>query len=163
MCLDDTVRIPLRARDGSVRAYALIDAADADFVNQWRWGINTNGYVQRTQCEGAERFSVMLHRALLGLVRGDDRFGDHINRIRLDNRRSNLRVLDKRTNPQNQSSNRGSSSTFRGVTWCKRSRKWVAQVQVDGRGIYLGSFHDEEAAGNAAREGRKRLLAHAVD
>lgn len=33
----DTVRIPLRARDGSIRAYALVDAADAEWLSQWTW------------------------------------------------------------------------------------------------------------------------------
>ena len=38
------VLIPLRARDGGVRAFAIVDAADADFVDQWRWRLNANGY-----------------------------------------------------------------------------------------------------------------------
>jgi hypothetical protein len=29
--------IPLRAADGSVRAYAIVDDADVDFLDQWRW------------------------------------------------------------------------------------------------------------------------------
>jgi hypothetical protein len=34
--------IPLRARDGSVKAWALIDAADAAWLNQWRWSMFPN-------------------------------------------------------------------------------------------------------------------------
>lgn len=153
---DGSVRIPLRARDGSVRAYAIVDAADAEFANQWRWCLNDGYAVCRTH-------SARLHRVLLGLTHGDGLEGDHINRDRLDNRRANLRVLTKAGNCQNKSSYTGAASPFRGVHWHKTSGKWLANVRANGKVHHLGLFATQEEAAEVAREGRRRLLPHAID
>jgi hypothetical protein len=161
---DDTVRIPLRARDGSVRAYALVDAADADWVNQWRWSLSSKGYVcrgTRTRAEGRQHV-IRLHRELLGLPRVDDgRVGDHINRNKLDNRRSNLRILPKTGNPQNVPSYRGSYSPHRGVTF--HDGKWRARVQVGRKSVFVGHFDTEDAAAEAAQRARAQYLPWSTD
>lgn len=157
---DGAVLIPLRARDGSVRAYAIVDAADADFVNQWRWSLRSGGYVHRGTNSRGHYF---LHRELLGCVEGDGVVVDHINRNRLDNRRSNIRATTKQGNGQNSSSQRGKSSQYRGVHWSKTSKCWIVQVKVDGRAKHIGRFTDEEEAARAAQAARRMHYSHAVD
>jgi hypothetical protein len=49
---------------------------------------------------------------------------------------------------QGESGLRGSSK-YRGVTWCKKSTKWKAQIKYDGKLRHLGTFEDEENAANA--------------
>src|SRR5206468_3438806 len=84
---DATVTLPLRRKDGTIRAYALIDAADAAFVTPWRWHLGER-YVTRTAKINGRGHTIFLHRELLGLPRvSDGRQGDHINRDTLDNRR----------------------------------------------------------------------------
>jgi hypothetical protein len=167
MCSDDTVRIPLRAKDGSVRAYALVDAADAEFVGRWTWRLDAQGYAGRGERVGGRTgpyTHIFLHRELLGLPRGDQAIiTDHINRDRLDNRRANLRALLKASNPQNVPSYRGASSQYRGVSWMKRNRKWIAYVQIEGKQHYLGLFVSEDEAASAAKAARVRLLPYATD
>lgn len=51
---------------------------------------------------------------------------DHINGIRDDNRIENLRETDQTTNKYNRKSCVGSSSSYKGVSWHKRSKKWEA-------------------------------------
>lgn len=155
---DDTVRIPLRAHDGTVRAYTLVDAADAEWVNQWRWYLNGRGYATRHIPIQGRSGSLPLHRALLRLTYGDGRACDHINRDRLDNRRSNLRAASPRENGQNKPSVSGSSSRYRGVTWNKDRQKWQAEVKTLGKHHYLGLFLDEDEAGRVAQDARRRLL-----
>lgn len=168
MRLDDTapdgaVLIPLRARDGSVRAYAIVDAADADWVNQSRWNLVTKGYAQRAVRVGdRQRFRTM-HRELMGLVPGDGLEVDHINRNKLDNRRSNLRVVTRAENAQNMPKYRGSSSRFRGVYLDRSTRKWRANIRIAGRVRSLGCFDDEMEAARVAREARLAALPFAVD
>lgn len=157
-----TAQIPLRARDGSVRAYALIDAADTDFVNQWRWHL-TNRYAARGAYGSKGHYVIYLHRTLLGLTLGDGHQGDHINRNKLDCRRANLRVLTKGDNRQNVDSYRGSSSEHRGVSWDKGRNKWEAMVRIGGQTAYREYFEDETIAAEAARSARLRLLPFAVD
>lgn len=150
--MQDAAYIPLRARDGSIRAHAIVDATDYDRLSRWRWTLRPDGYVyRRSKREG----SVYLHRQLLGLRRGDALFGDHINGDRLDNRRANLRAVTPAESQQNRPSNRRVTSRFRGVSWHAHTRKWRAQVQLDGKSHYLGVFEREEDAAAAAAAFRR--------
>jgi len=161
-----TALVPLHARDRrTVRAYALIDAADAVWASQWRWSL-VNGYASRAECGSAGktiRFS--LHRELLGLAPGDGLDVDHRNRNRLDNRRSNLRILPRAGYPNNQNvpSDAGASSQYRGVSWNGRDKRWMAAVRVNGVQHRLGGFTDEREAAEAARAARARLMPYSVD
>lgn len=160
---DDSVRIPLRARDGSIRAYLLIDAADADFVNQWTWSLGNDGYARRSEWVGRQKRSILLHRELLGLKHRDGLEGNHIDRDRLNCRRRNLRIASKPGNRQNRPSYRNATSQFRGVHWSKAAGKWTAQIKADGRRMHLGVFASEADAAEAARSARARLMPYAVD
>jgi hypothetical protein len=164
MCLEDTVRIPLRARDGSIRTHVLIDAADAGWANQWTWRLDSKGYAKRGQRVDGVYLNIYLHRELLGLPRiADTRGVDHIDRNTLNCRRTNLRILTQAGNMQNQGSRRGATSNERGVCWDRRYGKWVAVLQVGGRQTWLGRFVDERDAIEAVRAARRALMPYAVD
>eukprot|EP00516_Mucochytrium_quahogii_P000954 CAMPEP_0203749198 /NCGR_PEP_ID=MMETSP0098-20131031/3844_1 /ASSEMBLY_ACC=CAM_ASM_000208 /TAXON_ID=96639 /ORGANISM=" , Strain NY0313808BC1" /LENGTH=276 /DNA_ID=CAMNT_0050638185 /DNA_START=240 /DNA_END=1070 /DNA_ORIENTATION=+ len=47
---------------------------------------------------------------------------------------------------QNQKKKKALSSTFRGVSWHKRDRAWVARIWNNGKSEHLGTFHSEERA-----------------
>ena len=164
---DDTARIPLRARDGSVQGYTLIDAADADFVNQWRWHLDLkSGYAIRGQRIGEQggRFRTFsLHRVLLGLTWGDGIEVDHIDLDKLNNRRSNLRIATRDEQMQNLPHRTDGVSKYRGVSFDKRRGKWKAEVQVGKKRQWLGYFITEEAAAEAARETRALLMPYATN
>lgn len=164
MCSDDTVRIPLRARDGSVRAYTLIDAADADFVNQWRWHLLRVGYAARSDHNGGNRRMFYMHRELMGLDHANPLEVDHIDRDRLNNRRGNLRVLTHAQQLQNRPQrNNGWTSQYRGVSWHAQACLWRARIEVNGESLYLGLFPTEEEAAEAAREARAHLMPYATN
>ena len=159
-----TATLPLCSHGGIAVAYVTIDAADAVWASQWRWNRDRDGYAVRGGKNSAgRRTTFKMHRELLGLVVGDGLDADHINRDRLDNRRSNLRSLPHTSNVQNQGSRPGSASKYRGVTWSKHAKKWQAQLNVRGKMHYFGSFDSEDEAGEAALDGRRRLLRYAVD
>jgi hypothetical protein len=158
----DTVRIPLRAKDGSVRAYALIDAADVEWVNRWRWYLTT-GYAARSEVTKRQKRTIFLHRMLLGLRPGDGFEGDHINRDTLDDRRSNLRRVRRAQGHQNLPSQKRGTSSKRGVGWIARLGKWRARLMLDGKEHHLGLFETEQEAAEAARAGRARLMPFSVD
>lgn len=162
MQADSTVRIPLRARDGSVRAYVIVDVDDAEWASRWRWSL-VGGYAYRQRTVAGHRQSLYLHRELLGLMLGDGLEADHIDRDRLNCRRANLRILTRATNNQNRGSRRGSTSPHRGVYWRADRGKWRAEIEIDRRRINLGTFDDEAEAAAAARVARRRLMPYAVD
>lgn len=84
---------------------------------------------------------------------------DHINGVKTDNRISNLRDVTVAQNLQNQRSAQASNTSckFLGVSWDKRKKLWVAQIQVNRKGIYIGRFKTAEEA-HAAYVQKKREL-----
>lgn len=148
-------QIPLRKRDGTVRAYALVDAADyAWLVSLGSWSLNGSGYVRRTFRRDGRQFNQQLHRLILGLDKGDPREGDHIDRNPLNNTRANLRIATPAQNAQNVAG-RGRSQ-FRGVAWHKASQRWQAYVYVgDGRKL-SGRYHRTEVEAALAAESLRR-------
>jgi hypothetical protein len=145
---------------GKPPLWATVDAADFEWLSQWNW--SAGRYVYRPVHANGKRTTLMLHRAILGLEHGDERQGDHINRDRFDNRRSNLRIVTGAQNWQNMPS-KGKTSRYRGVSWCKRDRLWLAQGTVDGRNHNLGRYAREEDAATAALSFRRERLPFAVD
>lgn len=141
-------RIPLRNRQGGIVAHTLIDDADYERLKQWTWRLSGGGYAWRS------RPPVYMHRLLLGLRTGDGKQGDHKDRNPLNNRRRNLRVATPGQNNQNTNGRSGRISRYRGVTWHKARRKWMAQARLDGTNHYLGYFDDEDDAGAAAADWR---------
>lgn len=158
------IQVPLRAKDGSVRAYALIDDIDEPLMAN-RWSLGGKGYAVRTvRFDGRRTYTLALHRAIFGLKRGDPRQVDHVNGDRLDCRRANLRIVPSHAeNRQNVGSLAGSTSQYRGVSWDRRTGKWKAQVKVCGQAHWLGRFADEHEAGEAAAAFRKRHVPYSVE
>lgn len=160
---DGTARLPVRVPHGSTVVYALIDAPDADRLSQWSWYLNTLGYVVRGYRSSGKVLTIRLHREVLGLTELNRQHVDHINRDKLDNRRSNLRITPRGAGGQNKSNYVGSRSLFRGVHLHKESGKWRARLQVNGRKVSVGLFKTELEAAEAVRAARLSLMPYAVD
>lgn len=154
----DAKEIPLHDRHGSVVAYALVSEEDFDRLKQYFWSVDGRGYVQRNIKINGKRTILTMHRDVMGLGRGDRGMVDHINRVRLDNRRENLRVVDNATNKQNGGAHRDSNSRYVGVCWDRRKKKWHARASVRGNLILNKRFATElEAAEAYARARRSHL------
>jgi hypothetical protein len=145
------VLVPLGGKKHPGR-FALVDPEDAERVLSYRWCpamVAQNGDRQYIYAvSGKARPSRYMHRFILGVT--DRRiFVDHKNHDGLDNRRCNLRIG---TNQQNQANSRprsGASSMYKGVSWDRRQRRWIAVITFSGKSHYLGSFHDEREAAEA--------------
>ncbi|MBW0450883.1 HNH endonuclease [Paraburkholderia phenoliruptrix] len=117
----------------------LIDDEDYKNLSQMKWMVDNRGYVRNGHQRGQKKF-VWMHRLILGLSRGDDRIVDHINGVKTDNRRSNLRICSKSENGYNQGAQRNNTTGFKGVTVRKDSGRYMAQIRSRGKKIYLGLF-----------------------
>lgn len=69
---------------------------------------------------------------------------DHINDISTDNRVENLQIVTQRYNARKTQGDY--SSKYKGVSWHKRNKKWVANIQIDSKHKHLGSYTNEYEA-----------------
>lgn len=67
---------------------------------------------------------------------------DHVNRIRGDNRYSNLRLVSNADNNRNTKLCSTNTSGVMGVTWHRCTRKWQATIRHEGQTVYLGLHND---------------------
>jgi hypothetical protein len=158
----DYIAIPLRRRDGTVRAYAKIDYEDAALAG-FRWCLHSKGYPGRIVCAGGCRETIRLNRVILALAPGDGLIAEHIARDPLNNRRANLRAVTHGQNMQNRDANGSSTSRYRGVHWSSRRGMWVAQAGLDGHVHWLGYHDSEEEAAMAARRFREEHMPYTVE
>jgi hypothetical protein len=71
---------------------------------------------------------------------------DHINRNKLDNRKSNLRVCTASQNRMNQPTRGNSTSDYRGVYQPKDKNKWKSVIQHQNKRVFIGYFKEETHA-----------------
>ncbi|HAJ7541587.1 TPA: HNH endonuclease [Escherichia coli] len=85
---------------------------------------------------------------------------DHINRVRTDNRISNLRLVTHSENMQNRKIQKNNKSGYRGVSWDAKYGKWRARINAYGKCINLG-YHDTAELASATFEAA-RMKYHTV-
>jgi hypothetical protein len=138
---------------------ALVDDEDYERVSQFKWCavcLNGGRWYAQSNSFGLPR-QTLLHRFILEL-KPDDPEVDHISGDGLDCRRLNMRLATRQQNLANRFKFSGKySSKYKGVTWSKRDKKWIAQIMVNYKNIRLGSFVIEE---DAARAYDKAAIQH---
>jgi hypothetical protein len=112
----------------------LVDDADYEWLSMWRWEYQS-GYAVRKE----DGRTIRMHREITDCPPGFD--VDHINRNRLDNRRSNLRVVTRWGNNLNRQMRTGT----------------LAVIYFANRRRVLGEYPTEELAREAERKEKERL------
>ncbi len=101
---------------------------------------------------------VSLHRFIMMPENGKI-WVDHKNGNILDNTRNNLRLANPSVNAKNVKGDRkNNTSGHKGVIWHKATQKWGAQIQNNGKHIWLGLFLMKEDAIKAYNEAEEKLF-----
>lgn len=121
-------------------------------------GGNTDSKGYARVCIGRRQYRA--HRIAWALFYGTEPGGliDHINGDRLDNRIANLRLATDAQNARNARIGRDNTSGVIGVVFHKRAKKWVAQITVNYKNLYLGLYPDIETATTVRRAAEQKYF-----
>lgn len=147
-------KIPLRNRSGKIIDYTLIDD-DVSHLKKFRWSKSPKGYARRNiRLENSKYKTIIMHRLIMNI--SDPKIQiDHINGNKLDNRKCNLRILGNMENCQNlHKLDARNTSGYRGVSWDKANKKWIAIAGYRNKKIYLGLFDSAKTAGEKVEKWR---------
>jgi len=121
------------------------DLEDYSQIKEYCWYIDNNGYLSSR----INNKLVRMHRFIMNFP---NEHVDHINHNKLDNRKSNLRLCDQQQNSANSNISKNNTSGYIGVTWSKKANKWMSQIKVNSKVIYLGIYYSVDDAVKARLE-----------
>lgn len=130
---DHVTYIIIRNKKQEEVARATIDTEDLEIVKPYKWNVGSWGYAH-TNINGK---NILMQRLILNEF-DKNKIPDHINRNTLDNRKSNLRIVDKSLNAVNAGIRPNNTSGVTGVSWDKNANSWRAYINYQGKRIELG-------------------------
>lgn len=122
------------------------DKDDFDKISKYTWFENDQGYI--LACVHKNTKFIRLHRLIMNAQ--DSEEIDHINTLRCDNRKINLRLCNKQLNGINRPCNRNSKTGIKGVSKIKNG--YMARISKDYKSIYIGTFGTKEKAEQARKD-----------
>lgn len=152
----DITAIFIRRRNGDILE-TLISTSDLEKVKEfpYSWCVKWDSHVKSYYVLGLKKkpdgrnSTIRLHRYILDPPKC--KVVDHINHDTLDNTRGNLRIV---TNGQNQQNKRIDYTSVPGISYFKRTQKWLVSITVEGKDINLGYYRDIKQAENIAIKAR---------
>jgi len=140
--------------------FALVDNADFEWLNQWRWHYQPHhsgkgGYAKRNVWRKGVFESVNMARLILDILDSDYQV-DHINGDKLDNRKCNLRKCTLTDNNRNKKIYKNNMVGYKGVH--KVGNGFQARIMFNRKFINLGFFKDITKAALAYDEAAKKYF-----
>jgi hypothetical protein len=132
--------------------FSLIYSEDAGKVIPFVWSANVqpNGRVyavRKAHLPDGRYVVIRMHRVIVGLEYEDKREVDHVNGDQtLDNRRCNLRIVDRTHNMWNKRPHSNAVSGMKGAFLKRDTGKYESRITVHKKKIHLGTFATAEEA-----------------
>lgn len=126
--------------------FALVDDDDYARISKQSWSFHHMGYAVRGKPQ------ISMHRFIFEAK--PEQMVDHINRDKLDNRKSNLRFCTQR---ENQYNSRPRRAIPKGIYWRESRQAWIVRVKKDGERVFVGYFKDFEKAKDACTRAVKEF------
>jgi len=143
-----------------VPVYALVDDQDYEWLMQWEWRLALGYAVRRVVVDriitpenmgsGERVRNIQMGREILKQYADmDGLVCDHVDGVRLNNQRENLRPATKAQNRANAGKDRRKKPTsrYKGVSLV--NGKWIAQGKWNGKQRRFGTFATEDEAARA--------------
>ncbi len=136
--------------------FAIVDDKNYEQLCRYKWyawwNKNTQSFYALRHNKSkikVKRYTISMAREILELKKGDKREADHRNHKTLDNCESNLRIVTCQQNDWNRKNTKG-------YCWHKAARKYQAQINLNGKIIYLGLFNTTKKARNAYLKAKEK-------
>lgn len=130
------------------------DKEDLALVEKYCWHYDKNGYV--VSIDRKTRKKIALHRLVMKidnpLIEVDHKTHQVGNAHKIDNRKSNLEIVNHADNMKNQGKYKNNTSGVTGVFWYSYYSKWLAYIDVNKTRIHLGYFDQKDAAIDARKK-----------
>ncbi len=136
--------------------WAIVDAEDYDRLSRYKWLAVEMGRCWYGRTLKRDGRPLAMHRLIMDAPKG--LMVDHIDHDGLNNRKSNLRLCTRKQNRRNRRPNRGGTSKYKGVCWCKSSKKFRVAISHNKKRFYLGYFHDQVEAAKAYDKAAKKFF-----
>lgn len=140
---------------------ALVDDEDFERLNQHKWYAvrkRQAWYAQRSisRINGKQK-NILMHREIMDAPEGIQI--DHRNGDGLFNCKENLRSATHAQNMHNRKHpHKNNKLRIKGVRWRERAKKFEAQIKVNNKMIYLGSFNVLGDADSAYRRAEEKYF-----
>jgi len=130
--------------------FIFVDDEDFDFLDNLKW--------HKSSCGSACTYINEKRTFISNLILTEDKEVDHINRNRLDNRKSNLRYCTRQENQRNRGKFKNCASIFKGAQRVGTRNLWRSRIVVDGEKKSLGYFKTDKEAGMAYDSAAKKYF-----
>ena len=149
----------------SQNKFAIVDAADYNRLNKYKWCLSkiprtnyalTRIKARRVKGKLTKRKAMLMHRFILNAPR--HLVVDHKNHNGLDNRKQNLRLCTRAENNRNRRTFRKGTSKYKGVSWDKKRKLFLAAIRCNGKYYNLGRFKSEIEAAKAYDKKARELF-----
>ena len=125
---------------------AFVDDEDYEEQSKYKWYCDNKSYAVRNHTDPVtkKQATILMHREIMKPPKG--MIVHHIDHNVWNNQRCNLHIGTYEQNNQNRKPRKNCTSHYKGVCWCKRRKKWKAQICYKGKCINLGYYNIEEEA-----------------
>jgi len=146
---DDYAEIFFNNNKGNISCSTIIDIEDVDKISHYKWFKKKD---DRVVCnivkEGVGKSHIRLHNIIMDFDEYNmfDKMVDHIDKNPLNNRKSNLRIVNAQVNSTNRRMQKNNTSGVTGVVLKKSGSKYVSQIKFNSKMIRLLHTSDFDEA-----------------
>lgn len=134
---------------------AIVDDDDFAIISQLKWYRSGKYVVANIKNEIGVRKQISMHRLITNCRHGF--YVDHIDGDGLNNQRKNLRVCTPLENAKNRCMSKANRSGYKGVSYCKTTKKWYASIKSNKKSINLGYHESPQSAYEAYKSAAYKL------